>query len=249
MRMQRRLNFTNRKRISHGDVDIRTQHTPSGTYFSAVLDVQSYRFPSEASVYVEAYQGASRMRFGFGKVAHLAPPADLVLKDLDPAIPPLFRVLVVSSDGRIVGAAHKIKPGNEQEDEAQYALLPIRLLPLGEEIWSLLFREEDRPLLRLNSKVYGIEEKIRSDPLVQGAILPAAFRMVLERVLLQPYGSEISEDGESWTDDWVAFGQQLTGIPKPLEREDREAWIQECLEKFSTRHQFVTHIKKLSQEN
>ena len=68
--MRRRFNYTNRQRINRSDVAFTIVEDEEGTpRFYAGIDLKNYSFPSDASVWVEAYDRNALMRFPFGSVA------------------------------------------------------------------------------------------------------------------------------------------------------------------------------------
>ena len=80
--------------------------------FDATLDLAKYKFPDNARVYVEAYRQMEWMRFDFGSVASVRPPADRQLSRFESPEGVLFRIRVVSPDGtpsgRLVAEADRI---------------------------------------------------------------------------------------------------------------------------------------------
>ena len=105
--MARRINYTGRKKINRGDIEIRVHANANGLTFDAELSrLGEYKLDPQARVYVEAYRGASTMwdRWDFGRVGLLTPPPieQRTLDKFGGADGLLFRVKV-SADGEALG--------------------------------------------------------------------------------------------------------------------------------------------------
>lgn len=137
----RRLNFTQRRSISHQMVAI-TLNKPENESHSATFDVEldlvALDLPSEALVRVEAHRGRSAMRFDWGTVGHPSPPADRHLYNVP--FPPRFRVMVLAPDisGRLLALGDKLTP---QWQDERSSLLEVEFADLGMEVWRLKFDE------------------------------------------------------------------------------------------------------------
>lgn len=120
--MIRRMNYTGRKRISRSRVTVRLLPAAGGGWaFDADFDLFDYEFPRESSVFVEAYNATSYMRFAFGTVGAICSPADTRLVEITACPLPRFRVKIVDMRtrfGLLLGVADKLIPLRPDEDLA-----------------------------------------------------------------------------------------------------------------------------------
>lgn len=245
--VQRRLNSTGRKRITKDRVSI--ELTPP---------LDAYSFPSAtarvvlddlglepaARVVLEAYFRSSSMRFQCGIVGEIFVPARMVLTEIDRGGAIQFRLLVIAPDnsGRIVASAEGIKPVQRTDTPDREPLLPVRETDLGEELWRVDVDDRNGPWLVINNRIPGLASRLRSEPLIQGLILPHALREVLRNL-----PSEGEEEGDhDWGDNWRRFLEQID-VPveadDPSDDEVRSAWVEDAVERFSVLRRFAEVLR------
>ena len=206
--MKRTINSTGRKRIPQDRISIRLVDAGSGGWPSFTLqlaDISDLKLSQDASVFVEAHVASSLMRFPFGTVALVEPPSDTSLTEIDAGGRPLFSVKIVDGSGevgKILAAAHDISPADPGDDKGRKPLLPLRQTDLGEELWNLRISRDNGPELLVNFRVPGLADRIVSDPLLQGLVLPIAIARVLEQ-LFDP------DEDAAWQTDWRTFASTL----------------------------------------
>lgn len=251
--MKRRINFSGRKKISAEDIKIRVSEAVSGAAptFAADLKLPS-GLPKDARVYVEPYQRSTSMRFDFGTVGVVSPPADLRLTEIDQFSGILFRVKVVNESddvGKIIAAASRIRPLSKDEDPGLKALLPLVSKELGEEVWRV-FMEGTAPVLQINNRIPGLRDRLLGDRLLQGAVFPHALAMVLRKLL----GSDEHEDEEQWVKDWKVFAERLNGeeLPDDLSEPENEGLLESTIEnivgRFCQVNAFASSIRKETEQ-
>jgi hypothetical protein len=247
---KRRINHTNRKRIGQEAVDIRLLETLPGTppRATAELKLEGMGFPDSAVVAIEAYRSSSLMRFDCGTVGNLKVPELMVLDEIDAGGNIQFRVKVVDPEtmvGRLLGAAARIRPKSKDDNEqGRRSLLPVRFDDLGAEIWRVSGDDDEAPALVLNMKASGLETRILHDPMVRGLVMPAAFRVVLER--LTTSSAPDDDDEEDWKREWHRFcveELEVEGSPWEGDREEKTKWIDEAVSAFASRAQFLDRIR------
>lgn len=253
MKSKRRINSTGRKRIRHEHIEI--QMLPSradeSLRASAKVDLSSYKFPPEALLAIEAYHRSSGMRFDCGTVGDQRIPKLLVLDQVDQSGSVLFRVKVTDSNanrGLLLGSAERIQPLAENEDKDRRALFPVLYRSLGEQIWKVEINSGDRPKLILNRDLPGLQHRMESDAFMKGMLFPAAFRIVLAALAVagQDDEEDDEQDGAAWQVEWLKFCRETLGIASapPTDSEEREKWVEEVVEKFSSEYGFVKEIRK-----
>lgn len=245
--VQRRLNSTGRKRIKRDCIVI--QLSPPLDNFSfpsaiAEIDLKDLGLDPLARVVLEAYFRSSSMRFPCGTVGELRIASRLVLTEIDRGGAIQFRLLVIAADGsgRILASAEGIKPQQNSDTPDRQPLLPLRETDIGEELWRVDLDDRNGPWLVLNSRVPGLASRLRSEPLVQGLILPQALREVLRHL---PSERE-DEDDHDWVDDWRKFLEHL-GVPtEPDDASDEEAlsqWVDDAVDRFCRVRGFAENLR------
>jgi len=250
--MKRRINSTGRRSIPLEKIAIRLidGESPSApkSFTADLVRLSELRLDPNARVYVEPYVSTSSMRFPFGTAGALNTPDDTRLIELDAGGSILFRVKVVDESkhvGRILASVNEVRPKNETEDQDdEKAILPLRLRDLGEAVWMVDIAGAARPELVINNRIPGFADRLKMDPLIQGAIIPHAMARVLEAALKD----NNADDTADWVQDWRKFATSVLGeeIPDDLDPDDLDGRIKEVVEKFVNRMKFATKIAAAS---
>lgn len=251
---KRRINSTGRKRIARDRVVIRLQPVKQDEPLiaSASFRLDDLEFPPDAFVILEAYQRSSGIRFDCGTVGKLKVPPTLHLNEIDSGSTVLFRLKVVDGDagtGRILGSAERLRPAEGDDQEGKRSIFPIRERPLVDEVWRVEV-EDAGPALLLNSRILGFKHRILENPLIQGIILPAALRIVLERLAADSVPDE--DDDEDWRSLWLRYLKEQFSIdeePTDFGAEERREWIDSAVRSFCQAHGFVERIRAMSEAN
>jgi|HubBroStandDraft_5_1064220.scaffolds.fasta_scaffold15245_4 hypothetical protein len=251
--MKRRINFSGRKKISADDIKIRVSEPASGQAPTFTVDLtMPSGLPKDARVYIEPYQRSTSMRFDFGTVGVVSPPADLRLTEVDYSSGILFRVKVVNETddvGKIIAASSRIRPLSKDEDPGVKALLPLVSKNLGEEVWRL-FMEGAAPVLEINNRIPGLRDRLLSDRLLQGAVFPHALTILLQNLL----GTDEHDDDEQWVKDWTGFAERLNGeeLPDNLSDPENEVQLASTIEnivgRFCQMNAFASNVRKETEQ-
>jgi hypothetical protein len=253
---KRRINSTGRQRIRRESIDIRMLASLPGEPLQAKasLSLDGLGFPGHATVAIEAYHRSSGMRFECGTIANLSVPPVMVLDQVDRSGSVLFRVKVVDNDneqGKILGSAERVQPRSEEDNEGRKSLFPILYRDLGAEVWKVQCNYGDRPKLLINTRMPGFSHKLQQNPLLQALLLPAALRVVLER-LADPGDPGDEDEGEDgWRSDWLQYCETTLGMkgdPALMEPEERQEWIEESVRKFCENGDFIKRVRKMDGE-
>jgi hypothetical protein len=250
--MIRRLNYTGRRKISRSRVNIRLQPGADGLYsFDVDFDLTGFGFPEESSVFVEAYNATSYMRFAFGTLGRRRDPPDSRLRDITPRPLPKFRLKVVDRTerhGRLLGVADKLIPLRPDEEPAnKQSLLPVDFVDLGERVWRLEL--SDWPVLELNKRVEGIGEMARSGDAFLALVYPEAIRRILHDIVVEQDLTDIDFDDTEWTCLWLRYICQLPGVGAPPAGSSEDArgrkqeWIDEAVQAFCRSRQARQRFK------
>jgi hypothetical protein len=120
----------------------------------------------------------------------------------------------------------------------------FRVIPssdLGKELWRIDVDSRIGPVLSVNNAIPGLAAQLREAPLLQGLVLPHAFRMIL-RELSAP-GEEEGDD--IWGNDWRRFLKEI-GVPTEPEDDDPDSiedWIQGAVDSFCELKDFVSRVR------
>ncbi len=244
--VQRRFNSTGRRRIPRKMIHIALEQPGDFNVVPtarASLTLNGLEAPSDATVAIEAYYRTSSMRFGCGTVGNLNIPDRMVLSDIDKGGAVRFRVLVIAPDGsgRILAAAEGLRPSTTDDGADRQALLPMREKDIGNELWKIEVEYRTGPVLVVNNRVPGLAAKVRTDPLLQGLILPYAFRVILQN--LNPAGD--SDDDDLWGDSWRRFLRDLDVAAEAEDPDDEDSvdqWIESAVAAFADLKKFAERV-------
>lgn len=233
--MQRTFNYTERKRIKREHVQFEILESGPVPAFTVLLKLPVEEYPEDASIFIDAYCKETRQRFNFGTVKRIEPPESCALDQIDLSAPTQFKVSVVDESdrhGRIVASGEGFKPVGDEDNENKSSLLPVSSRPMGESVWEVDLDSGGKPVLCINNRIPDCISKIKSDPLFQALILPAAMREVLLRYL---WGEENFEQDASFK-HWMNFAEFMAGKrPESDEESALARWVDEAVEEFSKR--------------
>jgi hypothetical protein len=244
--VQRRINSTGRKRITRDHINIELEQPADIASFpwaSATVNLQDLDLPVDAHIALEAYYRSSSMRFACGTVASPNVPARMIMTDIDRGGAIQFRVLIIAPDnsGRILASAEGLRPAKSGEGPDRQPLLPLRETNLGSELWRIDVDHRVGATLLVNNAVPGLAGRIRTSPLIQGLVLPHAFRIILMN--LSAEGEE--EGDEYWGNDWRKFLKEI-GVPTEPEDDDPDTihmWIETAVEAFCDMKDFASRVR------
>ena len=239
--MIRRMNYTGRKRIARSRVTVRLRPAAGGGWaFEADFDFADYEFPRDASVFVEAYNATSYMRFAFGKIGAITEPADARLVDITAGPLPKFRVKVVDTStrfGLLLGVADKLIPLQPDEELARrQSLLPVEFRELGNRVWRLDL--SDWPVLELNRRIGDLGEVARSADSFAALVYPELVRRILHEAVIGLECTDPGLDDDDWPGLWLTYACSLPGVPEPPDGTDERAhalqheWIERAVDAF-----------------
>jgi len=232
--MQKTINHTGRRRIELSEIRINLENTPDGVpEFSAEFSLNKKGLPEEAKVYIEAYYKNTLQRFSFGRVGRITAPESTRLDQIDLSGSVLFRALIVDERehvGRLIAKAEGLRPEGEIEEDNRASLLTVRSRPLGQVTWRIDFETGGKPQLCINSRIPNAVGQIKTNPMFQSLVLPAALRQVLLHYLWD------DDEDHDEADDWIRFAENLA-MERPNEKDPLALtnWVEDVVEIFSKR--------------
>ncbi|HSH40148.1 MAG TPA: hypothetical protein VK993_15350 [Chthoniobacterales bacterium] len=245
--MIRRFNYTERQRILKSHVAIRFV-AGQRMSFDAELKLDSLALPHEARVYVEAYFHGTLMRFDFGTIGSICPPAHRLLTRFPQPDLVSFRVKVVDSSkrrGLLLATGERMTASGERGGPStRVSIIRVIATRLASEIWRLRFYEEG-PVLELNDEISDVKEIARGDPAFSALVFPTIVRSVLDQILVKDK-YDYDPDDDSWRSMWLRFALTVTRErpPKPEDEGEINTWIDDVVSRFSSRQKSVAHYKR-----
>src|ERR1700722_5828797 len=252
--MSQPIYFTHRKEIRRSDVSVRLFDCPDDALeFELILNMERYAdLPRSADVVVESYTSTHLERFPWGDVEH--PRTEhCKLTGLSSGDRPLFRVKIIDNTehaGRLLAAIDEVRAKDN------ISLLPIIWKSkdeMGQLFWLVHFvpGSETQPELWMNKDVLGLYDAVRQhSPLVCGLVLPAAYKIVLKKLV-------VDDEVEEWIGDssllgrWLRFCRSLGVEPfddLPLDDDDwedsRNAWVDTVVNRFARVHLFLDGVER-----
>lgn len=260
--MIRRFNRTGRKAIARQHAKV-TLHKPGPdqTYFEISLYLESYGFPEDARVRVEASRSNAVQRWEFGTVGDVRSPprSDRVLRDVPESAE--FRVAIVAPDdsGLLFGLSDSIRPRRQPTTQgaeaaapqgaetAAESLLHVEIVnDLQQEVWRLDFGDEELPVLQLNDSIVGVAHIVEHDPTFRSLVIPEILRSILQRAVLVARIDPDDPEPNAWT-DWLVFAKRqtpdtdvpaLTDLSDSGERDAALSWIEDVVSRFAAQRGF-----------
>lgn len=260
--VKRQFNYTERAKIPRNAVKLRTLSLPGGPPRVIIEDFGLSQIKvahdSEewlsAQVILEAnrHTTSSFARLSAGLVGEVlsrpGPQFSATLEEFDTDENIVFTVKVVSrSAGLLLAEAKNVRVA---DDSAQrHELLPVQEYDLGQEPWRLHWEDGVGPIIQVNKRILGTDNFLTRDAFMQGAVIPAALRMVLLRLLQD---RELRE--EPWAKQWLQYASEHASSEPPVGEDgqnaewlDIERWVNELLSAFSVHFQFTDKINELIQ--
>jgi len=237
--MRRRLNYTERKRITEDKISIELiRENGIVKYFNSLMNLGGMALPDDARIYVEAYHQHELLRYPFGTVNSPAPTGGTDLSELAFHENLKFRVLVVDESGQnglVLASADKIQPVDKGKgDQYKRSILPVDFQDLGRQVWRVVYNSNDI-LLQININIPNIKSIAKTDARFFLHIYPAVIREVLMHMIYIDGVYDPEEPDVDWHHDWLEFSRQITPnieIPSPLhpiekgfDRDEINVWI------------------------
>ncbi|OPY76626.1 MAG: hypothetical protein A4E63_00013 [Syntrophorhabdus sp. PtaU1.Bin050] len=245
MRVQRRINYTGRKKIDRSMVQITlVKDKGERLSFAASLDLSDLKLKNDAKVFIEPYHLSSRQRFDFGTVDSIRSPENTTLSEIDADMPVLFDIKVVDTDEAhgLLLAYGKARPSNDAVPSDREFLIRVKTMNLQSIPWKICFYEDEKPELILNSQIPAAISQLKENPVFRALLLPAIIHQVYSYI----FGVSDGGPGEdSWQQKWIDFGEKLAGQVKE-DPEERLTWIDDVVERFSSLHGLAERVVKMS---
>lgn len=179
--------------------------------------------PATSRVWLIAKAKFSEIEVDLGTINKLDLPKNISLGELDRTRPLHIRIFAFDpTTKRILASIERLSTYDAEEGSLQ-SLLPVEPVDLGERAWRLLAENDARPILQVsNDPTLGLLERLKTEPLVQALILPAALEQVFQH--LQECEAD-GDDAEEWKRRWVRFLESIDfPLPEPSDDGPDKEW-------------------------
>ena len=112
--------------------------------------------------------------------------------------------------------------------------------------WKLEIREDDHPVVYIDTKIKDPGTWARNDPVFISCVLPAIIREVFEDILYIHGDTE-----QEWSDDWLLWADSLMSgrsRPSPSDHDEFQKWVNDLLDAFCLKHctlnTLLDHLKE-----
>lgn len=207
--MIKRLNFTGRVKIKQSSVSLKiiNSGTPN-VAFSCSVDLNEYKFPDDAEVYIDVYRGSYiRKRFQFGTVKSTKPLVNIEIREFKDFPVFNFKLFVVDTRKgfkQILGLTSPFNSFYDGSFNSEKSLLPVKYVNNINQIWKIDY-ETERAILLLNSEKRNMPDLIKNDKFFRYTVLPAAFREILFKLFIVEGVPEDEEENDSYKGKWLSF--------------------------------------------
>ena len=252
--MRRRIRLTGRRQLPHSSVEVRIFPTddPQKKLVSlSVLNKKPFQsFPLNARVRLRLFENKFFKTLEFGTLGEL----EYGIADLENISfsAPSCQLRVVASDehkrGLLLGSTKTwtLRDNDENEGNTRKGILMFKPRDITPRTWKLEIREDDHPVVYIDTKIKDPSTWARNDPVFISCVLPAIIREVFEDILC------IHDDVEQeWSDDWRNWADSLMpgrSRPSPGDHEQIQKWINDLLDTFCLKHhtldRLLDHLKE-----
>lgn len=234
----RRLNYTGCQRIRRADVQVSIDRGSIPPQFTFLHSLDSYEFPLDAGVILEAQAHWTLMRFECGTIGKPRHAGPLSLSEFDSPDGIIFRLKVIGTGnaaGLILGEADRIRPADREGREEARSFLAVQPAALGQVVWRLSFAGPE-PLLQINERIADWRSFMRRAD-TRALILPELYRQLLFNASTNP--SDIEAE-DAWQQAVLNTVPAAVG-PRPTV-DDEEAlhlWVDDAVTSFAAKHQLL----------
>jgi hypothetical protein len=251
--MKKRLNYTNRKKISHAgsDPEVRISLRHEGNAPHDLIAAVSLRprvgFPEDSKLILEATYGPYRERYDLGKTPDTRKEYRELLKHIPPDAA-AFKFKIVDVDGILLARSSRMKPeksgdsGNEHPTDGFVSVQSVDM----DSVWRLRLEDGALPVLEVNKEL-DVKSRLNTDPALKAAIFPAALREILNKYLV------CSGEDDPWYVTIFDFAQSLVSeeyseIPNEkgfeLGASEKNKWIDAVIDRYTRQCGFISGFQE-----
>lgn len=214
--MKRIFNYTGRKKIFRESALLFLTKSDSGSLsFNVTLNLDGYKLPPTAEVYLEVYDRSQYQRYSIGLVEDSKNQKSGIIENTRSEDALRFRIKVVDetdTHGKILAVAENIIT---KEPLPPNSIMPVNFKDLGEKIWHIDYGESSLPILDINSKLNIIDfrEIVRKDDIFKALVYPSVVKEILNKILFYYEIDDI--EGDDWQNKWLFYLVTVCGSNMP----------------------------------
>lgn len=241
--MKRTINFTARKKIPKDCYVIKVLRNSDGHVIGlrsgTQVDLSGLGLPDGCEVYIQIYRRSDSITIPLeeGQDHKYRLIRDKELGDIALGDSPLFRIVAVDEDGRVLAHARGLRV---KEALQRRSLLPVEFVELGRLPWKLIIEGEEGPVLLINKNIPNIDVHANKNPLFCMLVYPQVLRQILFHMVFVNRLDDLEDPSVEWHRRWLRFAQFIVGKEEtPAIRDANEdewlEWIDKVVEEFCNR--------------
>jgi hypothetical protein len=238
--MRKTIRLTGRRQLAQNAFDFRFGELNGRSVASlAIADPTAVRgFPPTSEIRVKLTENKLVRVLTFGTIAKPVTVADV---DSDIFRAPSCQVRIVNRaqdrDGMLLGSTREwtLTSGGEPD-----GILLFQAAPIAPRLWTLDIRDQEPPIIYIDESIPDAGMWARTDPVFGACVAPAVVTEIMRAIL---EAKEAPEGG--WEEDWMTWVFELLPNTKPPfggSYEEKSKWIDELLDAFAARHNFVAGV-------
>lgn len=240
MQKRIRIRLTGRRQIPRSTVDAKLFEIGEKRIIglSIAHNATFERFPADARVKLRLFENKFSETLAFGTVGALKSTAELKNRSF---AAPACQLRVVASEGEkkglllgSTGTWTLLATDDDQDGNAGKGILMFQPKEIGTRTWKLEIRDDDYPIVYLNSRIPESRTWVRNNPVFVSCVLTAIIREIFDDILVNS-----SEPDVPWIKDWLRWADELMPTKDPPfdeERVQKQQWTEDLLDSFCLKH-------------
>lgn len=249
--MRRSIGYTKRRELAKSSVEVKLMESEAGKRISLSLASHSAfnRIPYSSRVKLRVFENHCSETVMFGTLEEVGDgvePQELVNHEAFSA--PSVQLRVVEADGEhrglVLGSTRKWTLRTEGEDIAgnlNEGMLWLQSKDISNRIWKLEVRDDEQPIVYINSKIRNPYVWAKSDIGFASCVLPTVIREIFDEILLL---LEHSDQQKQWADDWISWAESLLNakFDRTAEDVDQKEWVDNLIDEFCKEHDLLNQL-------
>lgn len=195
-------------------------------------------FAAEAEIRVKLVENKLVEILRFGTVGKTAVTAELAgTSFLAPSCQVRVVVKAGESEGMLLGSTRNWTYKSDGQTDGILLFQPAETAPRA---WRLELRDEEYPILYVDSRIPDAAHWARTDPVFNACVLPHVIGSVFQNIF--DAGSK-PEDG--WMADWIGWAATLLPANSPpfgSDRKEQSVWIESLIDIFAAKHKLADQL-------
>jgi hypothetical protein len=216
--VKRTINFTKRKSLTAKNFSVAVDLDVPERPVTPVVMLEDEDLPPDGRLFLEAFHREFFQRFDLGTVGTPSTSNAMGIADCPNPGAIQFRLKVVDPTSKhIVAHADGVHPQLKGAVSADRdTILEVEKDDLEEEVWQLSF-PDDVPVLRVNMRIDGIKDFVRTSAYFHALVYPEIVRQILRRIVIEERSAADTDasDDQDWRRTWLRFVATFFLSPPP----------------------------------